>query len=307
MVTLQGLGIQCSGPSGRPATLGVGDMAPQKNEEEALANFENDLRMGIGFPIPMKRWGAKSMKRASIVLIGLVMILLAVDSHAVSVTLISTVRGTSVEAKAGYSSYLYDSDQYSQNNYWDGVFNSNLSASASYLSGLTAATATASQNTNLSVGADTLAISGNMTVGEQASILGSSYASAIGLSNVNLVFSIDGDAQYNFTFTDHASSIYGGSAAYVTMQNLGTSNWVLWGQSYPWSGTMGAGTYEFAFWMDGNSISWSPYFGGGRSNADFSLEIAGLPASPVPVPSTLLLLGSGLVGMVGIGRRHFKK
>jgi len=279
-------------------------MAPQKNEEEALANFENDLRMGIGFPIPMKRWGAKSMKRASIVLIGLVMILLAVDSHAVSVTLISTVRGTSVEAKAGYSSYLYDSDQYSQNNYWDGVFNSNLSASASYLSGLTAATATASQNTNLSVGADTLAISGNMTVGEQTFIFGPSYASAIGLSNVNLVFSIDGDAQYNFTFTDHAFS--GSSAAYLGMRKLGTSNWVLYGGSYPWSGTMGAGTYEFAFGMDGSSTS-SNIGNFIPSDADFSLEIAGLPASPVPLPSTLLLLGSGLVGMVGIGRRHFKK
>ena len=302
MVTLQGLGIQCSGPSGRPATLGVGDMAPQKNEEEALANFENDLRMGIGFPIPMKRWGAKSMKRASIVLIGLVMILLAVDSHAVSVTLISTVRGTSVEAKAGFSSNSYGSDQDSEQNILTGVFNSNLSAFASYDG--SAATATASQNTNLSVGADTLSISGNMTVGEQTFIFGPSYASAIGLSNVNLVFSIDGDAQYNFTFTDHAFS--GSSAAYLGMRKLGTSNWVLYGGSYPWSGTMGAGTYEFAFGMDGSSTS-SNIGNFIPSNADFSLEIAGLPASPVPLPSTLLLLGSGLVGMVGIGRRHFKK
>ena len=38
-------------------TLGIGDNAPQKYEEGALANLENDLRIEIGFPIPMKRWG----------------------------------------------------------------------------------------------------------------------------------------------------------------------------------------------------------------------------------------------------------
>lgn len=241
------------------------------------------------------------MKRASIVLIGLVMIFLAVDSHAVSVTLISTERTTSVDAKVSYSSFIYDSEQYSEQNLWTGIFNSNLSASASYIG--SGATATASQNTNLSVGADTLAISGNMTVGEQTSSFGSYYASATGLSNVNLVFSIDSDAQYNFTFTDRAPY---GSSAHLTMQNLGTSNWVLYGGSYPLSGTMGAGTYEFAFWMDQGGYSINPYVMT-PSNADFSLEIAGLPASPVPVPSTLLLLGSGLVGMVGIGRRWMKK
>ena len=34
--------------------MGVGDIASQEYEEGALANFENGLRMGVGFPILMK-------------------------------------------------------------------------------------------------------------------------------------------------------------------------------------------------------------------------------------------------------------
>jgi len=37
------------------------------------------------------------------------------------------------------------------------------------------------------------------------------------------------------------------------------------------------------------------------------LSVYGTPGEPVPEPATLLLLGSGLIGLAGIGRRKIKK
>jgi hypothetical protein len=44
------------------------------------------------------------------------------------------------------------------------------------------------------------------------------------------------------------------------------------------------------------------YYGGGQR--DFSMGIGG---TPVPLPPSLLLLGSGLLGLAGLGRRKFRK
>lgn len=175
-----------------------------------------------------------------------------------------------------------------------GSFNNSADAYASCIGTLfcsSYASAHASQNTNLSFQPDSLQLSGNINTSMQT------YAGSLGLADVSaqvdslaaLTFHIDDFASFDFTTS---SSNFSNSL--LTFQNIDTLEWILYGNTYPLSGTIGSGNYKFRYSVFGS-----------HSNADFSFTMnAATPVSAVPEPETYAMMLVGLSFMGFTARRR---
>ena len=201
-----------------------------------------------------------------------------------------------------------DNDSDSEYNYTAANFIS-TSESSAYASGgffSESSDSTAKQDTRLLYSYNWLLIYGDMSTYESTSsgMLGggSSYADAV--SYADIYFTIDTEYTYDFIYTEN-EVIYG-SSVYLELKNLDTSEYIL-NSVADSSGILVAGTYRFSFKMDGNAgyrydsnFDYTTFI---KSDASLSF---GIEEAQVPLPQTILLLGSGIVGLAGLRRKFYK-